>query len=107
MSEPNLEIKGTVRVTQTDVDATLVDGSNSGMFAGITFNGEGDATLDVDEEFRITARDMFEPTLEGALQGIATVTRVSETQVRIHTFEADGTPLDQDYGLVCTTQFLG
>jgi len=108
MSEPSLEYKGSCRIAQDDTGDTFVGLSNSGMFSGLTHNGDGDTTIDIDDEFRITPRDQFHPTMEGdGKAGYGIVERLSETQIRVRCFNSDGAADNVTFGLVCTTFQIG
>ena len=103
----NIHMKGSVRVSQAEQAAAFVALTNNGMFEDITRNGVGDSTLDIDDDYRMNARDVFEGQIEGATVGSVSVVRTSETQVQVLTFDGAGAAADLEFSLTCSTVFIG
>ena len=103
----NIHMKGSVRVSQVGAAANIVVDTNNGMFEDITRNGVGDATFDVDADFGITERDVFEGQIEGVTVGSVSVNRLTQTTVQVLTFDGAGAAADLEYSLTCSTVYIG
>lgn len=105
MAEPSNILKGMCRIAQDGAGDTFL--ANSGMFYSLTHNGDGDTSVTIDEEFRLNARDTFDPEIEGRVEGVVTIERISETQIRLRAFTADGVPENFVITLVCNRKDVG
>ena len=102
--------KASVRVVQTAIAADFVAGTNSGLFAAITFIANGDHTIDLDPDLLpgpILEQDTFDASIEGVLEGLIVIERVSATQIRVRTFDTFPALAFRDYSLDMNTVFFG
>ncbi len=105
----NLTIAGSARVVAAQ-DAFVAD-SNNGAFTGITDNGAGDSTLDLDPDFPpiaggLSAGDTVDAQSESATNANCVVERVSATQIRVRSFVA-GVATDVAYSINITKRQVG
>ena len=102
--------KASVRVEITGGLPSFVEGSNSGLFAAVTFIGAGDSTIDLDPDLLpgpILDQDTFIATIEGAVDEKVIIERVSSTQIRVRTFTRAGVAVAVPYALNMNTVFFG
>lgn len=109
MAQNYVQNRGSIRWVQTDVADNIIAGSNTGMFASIAKQGVGDSLVTVDDEFRLTPRDVVGVVVEevGAFPVAAVVERLSETQVRVRTETPAGPVDDAALSLWVRTNFVG
>lgn len=108
MAEPRLQIKGQARVTQDEQNAAFVDGTNSGMFRLVQRSEVGITRLFIDEEWSTNPRDVYCPTPETTGWPVCcSFERVSETQIMVFCFLANGEAVDADFSVTCRSQFIG
>jgi hypothetical protein len=105
----NLNMNGSVRVVQ-DADPTsaaFVAGTNNGAFAAITPGVlEGDATIDLDDDYRLAEADVVEGQIEGDALGSLSIERVSQSQIRVRTYNAAGYNAAKPYSLNLTNRYV-
>jgi hypothetical protein len=112
----NLNMMGSVRVVQTDVLSgfivTLIDGhpfiTNNGAFGSIVHNAPGDASIFMDDDYRLAEEDIVEGQLEGNLPGLVNIDRISQSEIRITVTDAAGELIDEpySYGLNVIRRYL-
>lgn len=109
MARTNLNPKGSVRAEIIGgPDVQFVEGTNSGLFASITYNGLGDYTVLFARS--LAPGDQVQLQIEGTDSGSGVSTRISPTREDILTFDTAANNLgaaDRDFSLVVVEQFKG